>query len=253
MTEYLNIVLAYATSMAPRDWALTAAILFVTVICTRLIRLLRQKPTPKRARKTAVDRGVVAQPAADVPPEPVRPIQVAPRPAPQRPAPHRQAPRPRVVAAAAPNAPAPSATPSNVAQALAKVSFSAKPLMPWEHYCLLRDIEAFLADQSAGHRLFSKVQLSDAFGVDLNKSSSELGDAVERALEPFRVDFLILDRQGMPCLALQMTPPSPVLETVFDKAGVPLLVLPGDYSWPTVELQLSRHLGAPLQPLRHAG
>ena len=255
MTEYLNIALAIVEQLTARDWALMAAFLFILVMCLRTLRLLRKKPAHQAgAQATAVPV--------------VEPTQVAQEPArqPRRPAPakrvHAVAPAPKPAPAAQPPRtkarvnsvkPAPQSAPSNVAQALSKVNFSAKPMMPWEQYCLLRDIEAFLIDQGAGHRLFSHVQLSDAFGVNTAHMSDELGDAVERALAPFRVDFLILDRQGVPTLALHMAPANPVLETVFDKAGVPLLVLPADYSWMTIESQLARHLGDALQPLRHAG
>lgn len=261
MEQYLDTALAFAERITAQEMALTAAILFGTVICMRALRLLRPQAQRKNGfdRKTVTPATVVDDDSSYLPPKSVAPLQ------PNKPAKadqNRAAVRP-VTDIARPKTARPrivdvtqkpeGAAPSNVAQALSKISFAPKPMMPWEHYCLLRDIEAFLADHGAGHRLFSKVQLSDAFGIHTTQMSDELGHAVGRALAPFKVDFLILDRHGMPSLALHMTPANPVLETVFDKAEVPLLVLPSDYSWTSVEAQLSSYLGAPLQPLRRAG
>ena len=255
MTQYLDIALAFAERLSGQGLALTAAVLFATVICMRTLRLLRREP--QRADRNPVDPiAMIDDETSFLPPKVVARAQPATRPV--------RATSPRNVAeleAAKPARPRivdvtqkpVGASPSNVANALAKVSFAPKPMMPWEHYCLLRDIEAFLADHGAGHRLFSKVQLSDAFGIHATQMSDELGQAVGRALAPFKVDFLILDRHGMPSLALHMTPANPVLETVFDKAEVPLLVLPSDYSWTSVEAELSSYLGTPLHPLRRAG
>lgn len=250
MSEFLNITKGLAAQLTPMEWAITAGVLFMTVIWMGALRLLwakMKRPKPQAApgpQLRAVDGGGDASYLS------AKPV-AAPRPARPRPA-------PRVVHAADANAvsraAAARAEPSdlNIADALSKVDFAAKPMMPWEQYCLLRDIEAFLFDQNAGHRLFSKVQLSDAFGVSAAQMTAELSEAVDRALKPFKLDFLILDRHGMPVLALHMAPANPVLETICDNADLPLLILPQDYSWMTVESQLSLHLGAPLQPLREA-
>ncbi len=239
MTEYLTVLLTYTDRFSAQDWALASSALFAVLICRRMMRMLR-KAKVHEARLEAEEAQVAAAPA------PVEPHRPAPSPM-----------RPRVVASSAPNfAPTVEETPppANVAAALAKVNFAAKPMMPWEQYCLQRDIEAFLNEHSAGHRLFSKVLLSDAFGV--NKStqmSDELAQAVDRALTPFKLDFLILDRHGMPSLAVHLGQANPVIYTVLDKAGVPLLELPKDYSWVAVEEQLFGYFGAPLQPIRSVG
>ena len=260
MTEYFTIIRSMIEQMTIQDWALAAAVFFVVALVLRVFRMMRQRPT--HALRTKAGPKGTAVPV-------VEPSDLArkPIPRPSRPVPRNraraeaEAAQPASVTSQAPAIqtqitsvePVPEAAPSNVANALAKVGFAAKPMMPWGQYCLLRDIEAFLGDHGAGHRLFSHVQLSDVFGVDSAHMSDELTDAVSRALAPFRFDFLILDRQGMPALALQMGSTNPVLETVCIKANVPLLMLPADYSWLTVETQLAQHLGDPVQSMRQAG
>lgn len=262
MTEYFTLIRSMIELTTIRDWALAAAVFFVVVFGLRVLRMMRQR-SAQALRTTSGPKGtaVPANESSDLARKPI--------PRPRRPVSRNRAlgegeavnAQPASMTSQAPAIqtqitsvePLPEAAPSNVANALAKVSFAAKPMMPWGKYCLLRDIEAFLSDHGAGHRLFSHVQLSDVFGVDSAHMSDELTDAVSRALAPFRFDFLILDRQGMPALALQMGSTNPVLETVCIKANVALLMLPADYSWLTVETQLAQHLGDPAQPMRQAG
>jgi len=142
------------------------------------------------------------------------------------------------------NLPPPRSKPdrSPVAHALEKVPFVARPLMAWGQYCLLRDVESFLARIGAGHRLFCRLHLDEVFGADTNEVSDELAKAVSRALEPCVIDFTILDRHGSPVMGILVDEDDPVVHAVFRKSAVPLIVLPHDYSWPALEHQLELQL-----------
>lgn len=138
----------------------------------------------------------------------------------------------------APRRPAPPADPNAVSQALRNVKFKGKPLMAWDSYCLMRDLEAYLAARTTGHRLLTRVRLDDAFAADPNQYSTELTDAVCRALSPFEVDFIFLDRTGVPVLGICWNRTNAVIEAVFDQAGLPLFLVEEDYAWPDLEAEL---------------
>lgn len=236
MDAYVELVLAFLASVAARDWAVAAALLFALVLVLRLVRIVaRPAQVPPAAQRAP------AAPVADTispPPAAVR----APDPAP------RSDTRPRVAlppAAQAGDGP----SPLEVSRALSQVRFEGKSMMKWQEYCLLRDVEGLLTRLGKGHRLFCHVALTEFFTGTGASRSTELTEAVDRALAPYRADFLIVDRQGYPAMGLAFATDSPVVRTVFRQAGLPFLSVRDDYSWPLLEREVVHGLNSVARPL----
>jgi hypothetical protein len=138
----------------------------------------------------------------------------------------------------------------DVAQALTSVRFTGTSLMKWQEYCLLRDVEALLTRLGSGHRLFCHVALSEFFSPTPGQHSPALCNAVEKAVAPYRVDFLVVDRQGYPALGLGFGSTDPVVRTVFTQAGLPNLTVKADYDWTQLEQKLTQVLGNPSRQMR---
>lgn len=261
MDALIETVLPLLNGVAAEDWAVAAAVLFATLILMRSLRMMRRAArlattAPKRAARTgpAPLDDTIPGPLVDGPDR--RDIDVPARDADaDRNAPPRF--RDSVTGLASPaasapamSAPAPALAPKaeadadDVAQALAGISFTGTSLMKWQEYCLLRDIEGLLDRLGSGHRLFCHVALEEFFGPTKGKHSDTLRAAVTKAIAPFRVDFLIVDRQGYPALGLGFGRTDPVVQTVFRQADVPCLTVDAQYDWTHLEATLTRSLGA---------
>ncbi|MFT6273635.1 MAG: hypothetical protein ACJA0F_002490, partial [Dinoroseobacter sp.] len=253
MDQYINIVMATLHGLAAEDWAVAAAVLFCTVFIMRSLRMV-QRTTPAAMGPDLRD----LSPMTPQPTRPQRPAQNALRPIQAKPA--RRPERLRAdanaetqdtrfhdsVLGARAEAAADAAMPADdVAQALTSVRFTGTSLMKWQEYCLLRDVEALLTRLGSGHRLFCHVALSEFFSPTPGQHSPALCNAVEKAVAPYRVDFLVVDRQGYPALGLGFGSTDPVVRTVFTQAGLPNLTVKADYDWTQLEQKLTQVLGNP--------
>ncbi len=259
MDQYLNIATATLRGLAAEDWAVAAAVLFGTVFIMRSLRMMR-RAAPAAMGPDLRDLDPVAAP----PRRPERPARTAPSPVPVKPV-----RRPERVRATQPNpkpepqdvrfrdsvlgarADTEAAIPADdVAHALASVQFAGTSLMKWQEYCLLRDIEGLLERLGSGHRLFCHVAISEFFSPAPDQHSPALCAAVEKAVAPYRVDFLVVDRQGYPALGLGFDQTDPVVRTVFKQAGLPSLTVKSDYDWTELERKLAQVLGSAPRQMR---
>jgi hypothetical protein len=258
MDQYINIVMATLRGLAAEDWAVAAAVLFCTVFIMRSLRMVR-RATPAAMGPDLRDLSHMTLQHT----RPQRPAQNALRPVQAKPA--RRPERVRAdanaetqdtrfhdsVLGARAEAAADAAMPADdVAQALTSVRFTGTSLMKWQEYCLLRDVEALLTRLGSGHRLFCHVALSEFFSPTPGQHSPALCNAVEKAVAPYRVDFLVVDRQGYPALGLGFGSTDPVVRTVFTQAGLPNLTVKADYDWTQLEQKLTQVLGNPSRQMR---
>lgn len=258
MEQYLNIATATLRGLAAEDWAVAAAVLFGTVFIMRSLRMMR-RATPAAMGPDLRDLG----PVDPQPKRPQRPARSVPNPVAAKPM--RRPERVRAVPQAEPQdvrfrdsvlgaraeAAAEAAMPADdVAHALASVQFTGTSLMKWQEYCLLRDVEGLLERLGSGHRLFCHVAISEFFSPATGQHSPALCSAVEKAVAPYRVDFLVVDRQGYPALGLGFDKTDPVVRTVFKQAGLPSLTVKADYDWTQLERKLAQVLGSPTRQMR---
>ncbi len=96
-----------------------------------------------------------------------------------------------------------------------------------------------MKEQKTSHRLFARVSLGEILGSD--------DDLAFACINSKRCDFLIIDGQGYPALAIECqgtghySPTSDehdfVKQKALEKAGVVLIEVPDDFIWPNVRTE----------------
>lgn len=125
--------------------------------------------------------------------------------------------------------------------------YHKRRLLNGEEYQLFRLLEDWIADRPGHHRLFAQVSLGEILG-------SEDGLAYT-CVNSKRCDFVIIDRQGYPVVAIEyqgtghFTPDAferdNVKQRALECAGVHLVEVFDNFRWEDVRTQLDVALGMP--------
>jgi len=121
-------------------------------------------------------------------------------------------------------------------------SYYKRRLLNGEEYRLFQLLEKWMTEQKTNHRLFAQVSLGEILG-----SNDDLAYA---CINSKRSDFLIIDGQSYPALAIEYqgtghySPTSDerdyVKQKAFEKAGVGLIEVSDDFVWPNVRSKLEQ-------------
>lgn len=277
MDQYFNLILnqyllpfwEQFLGLSAEGWVIVSAIFFGTVIMMRSLRMVRRadaiaapeyftEGSAKPALKPKRPKRVIRQAKQDTLTDESyndygrHSISQAPRPVPVHSASFQSPPIAEPAARRqAPRVPSKRSLASDeIADTLNSVRFDGVSLMKWQEYCLLRDVEGLLDRLGSGHRLLCHVALREFFEPSSHKHSPALCNAVENAIAPFRVDFLIIDRLGYPAMGIGFGETDPVVRTVFVQAHLPCLTVQADYDWTGLEPELALLLGAAPRQMR---
>ncbi len=86
---------------------------------------------------------------------------------------------------------------------LSRVSWTARPLMNKSEYRVFTQLEHLTGQSVSGHRVFTQVSMGEILGTDSRSADRLTCIDAYRQINSKRVDFLIIDRGGMPVAALE--------------------------------------------------
>lgn len=92
---------------------------------------------------------------------------------------------------------------SSGAELVPKVGWRKKKLMNKPEFYLFRELENLIGRSSSGHRLFTQVSCGEFLEVAYRHDLKETAEDAFHCLNRKRVDFLIIDRFGVPVLAIE--------------------------------------------------
>lgn len=132
--------------------------------------------------------------------------------------------------------------------------FARRKLLNKAEFALFARLESFVPALPKRRRLFCQVSLLEFLDPTENPDHPEMRSATIEAIKAFRVDFLIINGFGYPELGIEYQGTGHVQgnsgyrdqikREVFRKAGIPLLEVDAQFSWPTVENRIRELLVA---------
>ena len=137
---------------------------------------------------------------------------------------------------------------------ISKVDFEPRRLLSRAEYGILRILENITREIGGGHRVMAQTSLGEIIAPRCASGSDEIRDLAFRSINGKRLDFLVIDRIGMPALAVEYQGHGRYRNRAFmrdavkreavRKAGIRLLEVPADYDAEIVENQV----GSVLRP-----
>jgi hypothetical protein len=124
-------------------------------------------------------------------------------------------------------------------ECISRVDFEAQPLLNKSEYQVLLQLEAVVLELQAGHRVMAQTSMGEILRPRPASSSKRDQDLAFRSINSKRVDFLIVDRRGLPALAIEYQGlghyrersfmRDAVKREVFRKANVAFLEVPAEF------------------------
>ena len=137
---------------------------------------------------------------------------------------------------------------------ISKVDFEPRRLLNRSEYGILRILENITREIGGGYRVMAQTSLGEIIAPAATLGSKEARDLAFRSINGKRLDFLVIDRIGMPALAVEYQGHGhdrngafmrdAVKREAVRKAGIQLLEVPAEYDAQLVENQI----GSVLRP-----
>ena len=131
---------------------------------------------------------------------------------------------------------------------ISKVDFEPRRLLNKSEYGILRILENVTREIGGGHRVMAQTSLGEIIAPSNASGSEEARDLAFRSINSKRLDFLIIDRLGMPALAVEYQGHGHYQNGAFmrdavkreavRKARVQFLEIPAEYDEMIVERQI---------------
>ena len=86
---------------------------------------------------------------------------------------------------------------------ISKVDFEPRRLLNKSEYGILQILEKTARDLGGGHRVMAQTSLGEIIAPSTVSGSEESRDLAFRSINSKRLDFLVIDRSGMPALAVE--------------------------------------------------
>ncbi|MCY4440137.1 MAG: DUF2726 domain-containing protein [Deltaproteobacteria bacterium] len=122
---------------------------------------------------------------------------------------------------------------------ISRVDFEPRRLLNKPEYGILLILERLTRDIGGGHRVMAQTSLGEIIAPRNTSASEEARDLAFRSINSKRLDFLVIDRSGMPALAVEYQGHGHYQNRAFmrdavkreavRKAGVPFLEIPAEY------------------------
>jgi hypothetical protein len=137
-------------------------------------------------------------------------------------------------------------------ECISRVDFEPQPLLNKSEYQVLVLLEAVVRDLQAGHRVMAQTNLGEILRPRPTSASKRDQELAFRSINSKRVDFLIVDRRGLPALAVEYQGHGhyrersfmrdAVKREAFRKANVSFLEVPAEYRSDEVRTAVYNHL-----------
>lgn len=124
-------------------------------------------------------------------------------------------------------------------ECISRVDFEAQPLLNRSEYQVLLLLEVVVRELQAGHRVMAQTSMGEILRPRPTSSSKRDEELAFRSINSKRVDFLIVDRRGLPALAVEYQGHGhyrersfmrdAVKREVFRKANVEFLEVPAEF------------------------
>ena len=86
---------------------------------------------------------------------------------------------------------------------ISKVDFEPRRLLNKSEYGILRILENIVREIGGGHRVMAQTSLGEIIAPRSASGSDKARDLAFRSINSKRLDFLVIDRSGMPALAVE--------------------------------------------------
>lgn len=130
-------------------------------------------------------------------------------------------------------------------ECISNLEFQPRRLLDRSEYGILRILEKIAAEKSAGHRVMAQTSLGEVIALKAPYVSEQAHNLAFRSINSERLDFLIIDRLGIPVLAVeyqghgryrhQTLMRDPVKREAVRRAGIGYLEIPAEYDGKLVE------------------
>ena len=122
---------------------------------------------------------------------------------------------------------------------ISRVDFEPRRLLNKPEYGILQVLERLAREIGGGHRVMAQTSLGEIIAPSNTSGSEAARDLAFRSINSKRLDFLVIDRSGMPALAVEYQGHGHYQNRAFmrdavkreavRKAGVPFLEIPAEY------------------------
>ena len=136
---------------------------------------------------------------------------------------------------------------------ISRVDFEPRRLLNKSEYGILLILENVTREIGGGHRVMAQTSLGEIIAPRTASGSDEARDLAFRSINSKRLDFLVIDRTGMPALAVEYQGHGHYRNRAFmrdavkreavRKAGVRFLEIPAEFDAAIVENQVRSALG----------
>lgn len=86
---------------------------------------------------------------------------------------------------------------------IAKVGFEPRRLLNKSEYRVLRELEKIVRERKGGFRVMAQTSLGEVIRTSRGSASKNDLDLAFRSINSKRLDFLVIDRSGMPVIAVE--------------------------------------------------
>ena len=135
---------------------------------------------------------------------------------------------------------------------ISRVDFEPLSLLNKAEYKVLRILEKVTRELDSGYRVMAQVSLGEIIAPQAASGSEKTRDLAFRSINSKRLDFLVIDRTGMPALAVEYQGDGHYQKSSFmrdavkreavRKAGVRFLEISAAYDKTTLEHQIRAEL-----------
>ncbi len=135
---------------------------------------------------------------------------------------------------------------------ISRVEFEPRRLLNRSEYGILRILEKVVRETGSGRRVMAQTSLGEVIGTRSASGTEEARDLAFRSINSKRLDFLVIDRSGMPILAVEYQGHGHYQNNAFmrdavkreavRKAGIRLVEIPAEYDEAVLENQLRSEL-----------
>ena len=131
---------------------------------------------------------------------------------------------------------------------ISKVDFEPRRLLNRSEYAILQNLENISRQVGGGHRVMAQTSLGEVIAPHAASGLDEARDLAFRSINSKRLDFLVIDRTGMPALAVEYQGHGHYQNGAFmrdavkreavRKAGIRFLEIPAEFDASVVENQI---------------
>ena len=131
---------------------------------------------------------------------------------------------------------------------ISEVGFEPRPLLNKSEYRILQILEKITCEIGGGHRVMAQTSLGEIIAPQTASGSEEARDLAFRSINSKCLDFLVIDRSGMPALAVEYQGHGHYQDKAFmrdavkreaiRKASIKFLEIPAEYDATDLENQI---------------